>query len=46
MIVQGDMVGLTGETSNQLFEVLEEWERHLTPLDSKSQRREHDQFAP
>jgi hypothetical protein len=29
------MVGLTGESSNQLFQVLEEWERHLASIDPK-----------
>ena len=32
---QTEMVGLTGESSNQLFQVLEEWERHLASIDPK-----------
>lgn len=33
---------LEGETSNTLFEVLDEWERHLAQLDPKGRRCEHD----
>ena len=40
------LVGLTGESSNQLFQALEEWERHLASVDSKSLGCEYDKFAP
>lgn len=32
------MVVLTGESSNQLFRVFEDWERLLAPLDLKDLR--------
>jgi len=39
----GDMVDLTGEESNLLFQVLEEWERHLAHLDLDGLERDHDE---
>ncbi len=35
------MAHLDGESSNTLFEVLAEWERHLTPLDLDGLERDH-----
>jgi hypothetical protein len=40
------MVRLTGESSNQLFQALEEWERHLASLDAERLGCDHDQFTP
>ena len=40
------MVGLTRESSNQLFQALEEWERHLASLDAERLGCDHDQFMP
>jgi len=37
---------LEGESSNTLFEVLDEWERHLAQLDPKGLRCDHDKPAP
>lgn len=37
---------LDGETSNTLFETLEEWERHLAQLDSLSLRCDDEYFRP
>lgn len=37
------MVDLTGEESNLLFQVLEEWERHLAQLDLDGLERDHDE---
>lgn len=38
------MAHLEGETSNTLFEVLAEWERHLTQLDLHGLEREYDEI--
>ena len=35
-----------GESSNSLFEALEEWERHLALLDRDDLRCEDDEIAP
>lgn len=40
------MAHLEGESSNTLFEVLSEWERHLAQLDHKGLRCDDDQFKP
>lgn len=38
------MVRLDRESSNSLFEVLEQWERHLTQLDLDGLERDHDKI--
>ena len=43
---QTEMVGLTGESSNQLFQALEEWSRHLASIDRDGLRCDDDKFAP
>lgn len=40
------MVDLTGEESNLLFQVLEEWSHLLAPFDLDDQRCENDNFPP
>ena len=41
------MANLEGESSNTLFEVLDEWERHLAQLDpAKGLRCGHDDPSP
>ncbi len=40
------MVQLEGDSLNSLFDALQEWERHLALLDSKSLRCENDTFTP
>jgi len=40
------MVHLSGETSNTLFEALEEWERHLAQLDREGPRCDDEHFRP
>lgn len=40
------MAHLEGESSNTLFEVLDEWERHLAQLDPEGLRCKHDKFTP
>ena len=40
------LVGLTGESSNQLFQALEEWERHLASLDAKRLGCENEHPKP
>lgn len=37
------MARLTGESSNSLFEALEEWEAHLTQLDLDDLRGDDDE---
>ena len=37
------LVDLTAEESNLLFQVLEEWERHLAHLDLDGLERDHDE---
>ena len=37
---------LGGESSNTLFEALDEWERHLAQLDPKGLRCGHDDPTP
>lgn len=41
-VSQGAMVDLTGEESNLLFRVLEEWEAHLAHLDPDGLERDND----
>ena len=41
-----NLVGLTGESSNQLFQALEEWQHHLASIDAERLRCDHDEFAP
>ena len=41
--VTGYLVDLTAEESNLLFQVLEEWERHLAHLDLDGLERDHDE---
>ena len=40
------MVQLQGDSLNSLFNSLEEWERHLAQLDSKSLRCVDEHFRP
>lgn len=40
------MVDLSGEESNRLFEVFEEWEAHLASLDHDDLRCVNDNNAP
>jgi len=37
---------LSGDSSNMLFEALEEWERHLAQLDRKGPRCDDEHFRP
>jgi hypothetical protein len=39
LIIFENVVRLEGESSNTLFEVLTEWERHLTQLDLDGRER-------
>jgi hypothetical protein len=40
------LVRLTEESSNSLFEALEEWEHHLTSTDFDSLGGDDDEFTP
>ncbi len=40
------MVDLTGEESNRLFQILEEWEAHLAHYDLDDLRCGDDDIAP
>lgn len=43
---KSEMVQLQGDSLNSLFNSLEEWERHLAQLDSKSLRCVDEHFTP
>ena len=40
------VVRLDRESSNSLFEALEQWERHLAQLDLSGLERDHDKPKP
>jgi hypothetical protein len=40
------LVDLTGEESNRLFEILQEWEHHLAPFDPSDLRCDDEDLAP
>jgi len=43
---EGEMVDLTGEESNLLFETLQDWNDQLSHFDLSDLRCEDDEFSP